>query len=362
MSPPAPYRPSPERFSRRWWSEKGRMAFWVVLVTVLVWMYADMEFTETVEMSAAIRLTTRGKRDIVLQSERLVEVTSFEVRGSRAALERFRRDLNENGSILRYDVAEHYGPGRHTVPVTDILAQDPRIAELGLTVLSAAPSMVPIELDRIIEVPDIPVEVEFTGGTLPADQPPAVEPRTMTVRVAESDWKELILRVPAAEARRLRTAPVDLRTAPVGEEVVRLPAVVPEIAGVPVTPSQPTVKVTFRVARQIHTKPLKVAVRVLTPANWAEEDFWKQYRLVRKDNLEWRPELTCQGAREALEQLSAEKVDAYVQLGPDDTRPVASWLTRRVDVRLPRALEIRLVGEPPSVSFKLEKRTAASPS
>ncbi|GAF98290.1 unnamed protein product, partial [marine sediment metagenome] len=49
-----------------------------------------------------------------------------------------------------------------------------------------------------------------------------------------------------------------------------------------------------------------------------------------------------------------------VVLTDTDKEPVSSWLEREVQIRLPRGLQIELTGQRPRVSFKLEKRPAAT--
>ena len=62
--------------------------------------------------------------------------------------------------------------------------------------------------------------------------------------------------------------------------------------------------------------------------------------------------------RSNVEKLQAEDVDAYVPLTDNDKIPTTSWLTRDVEFRLPRDLQLQVVGEKPTVSFRLDARAA----
>ena len=94
------------RFSRRWWIAGLHTLFWVVLVTVLIWIYADMEFTDTAKIIATIKLDTgeSGQLELLSRTELPVE---FEISGSRSSLEDFQRELDEAGALLSYDVSRN---------------------------------------------------------------------------------------------------------------------------------------------------------------------------------------------------------------------------------------------------------------
>ena len=46
MIPTGRYRSESQRFSRPWWTEGFKTLLWVAVVTVLIWVYADMRFTD----------------------------------------------------------------------------------------------------------------------------------------------------------------------------------------------------------------------------------------------------------------------------------------------------------------------------
>jgi hypothetical protein len=109
----------PQRFSRRWWLSRLRSALWVLFVTALIWIYADMQVAETKTFRVQIQLTTPP-------GEQLKEPTgpiavSFKAQGTRGALEALSRRLAENAdqAMVTYEVTSQ----TDTVVMKDILIQ-----------------------------------------------------------------------------------------------------------------------------------------------------------------------------------------------------------------------------------------------
>jgi hypothetical protein len=59
----------PARFSRTWWLSRSRNALFVALVTVLVWVYADVEFTDQMELTATLQFVVPPGSNLVLRSD-----------------------------------------------------------------------------------------------------------------------------------------------------------------------------------------------------------------------------------------------------------------------------------------------------
>ncbi len=345
------------RFSRQWWFGGAKNLLFVAVISVLIWAYADMAVTENEEFRATIVLTTGNSQELILLPPHRVDIKTFKLRGARSSLRDFQRELDKNRSEILYDVSREYGPGKHSIPVADILAQSDRARKMGLIVVSAAPSTISIEIDRLLHVPNLPVEVQFDGGRPAEDNPPEIRPAMMGIRVAESVWLRIVKVLPKVESRKLRTSPVDLKNAPTGEPITREAAIIPEIAGLRVRPDQATVKVTLQVSQRTDEKPFRIAVQVRFPHTWTEDDTWREYELIKTDRMEWLPQITVSGAKKDLERLKPEDIEAYITLTDDDKTPVASRLQREVTVRFPPGMDLELIGATPAVHFKLQKRT-----
>lgn len=319
-----------------------RGAMWIILVTAFLWIWADVEFTDQMELSATVQLTTAPSSNLVLLSKSRIRV-NFKVQGRQRSLEQLRQRLDAPDVTIKHVVTG----GEDDASVRDILNADEMIAGAGLTVMSASPNHVPVQLDTRIYVPDIPVQFVYTGALNPEVQ---VEPIKMGVHVAKSDWEKILRREPKPV---LLTKQMDLKSIADPSKPFQV-EVIPQISGLPVEPDQPTVRVRAKIHQLTETQEITVPVQVLQPPSWLEDDTWKEYTLSRKDRAEWRVTLTVTGPRADLDRLKPDSVRAYITLTDEDRKPV-SWLTRQVEVQLPRDLNLQLSGVGPTVTFKLEK-------
>ncbi len=338
----------PDRFTRSWWIARVRGAMWVAVVTAFLWIWADVEFTDEMELSATVQLTTAPSSNLVLLSKNRIRV-NFKVQGRQRSLEQLQQRLDLPDVAIKYVVTE----GEDDLSVRDILNADQMIVGAGLTVLSASPNHVPVQLDTRIFVPDIPVQFDYSGALNPEVQ---IDPIKMGIHVARSDWEKIIAHEPNPV---LLTKQVDLKSIADPSKAFQV-EVIPQIASLPVEPNQPTVNVRVKIHQLTETQDISVAVQVLQPPSWLEDDTWKEYTLSRKDRAEWRVTLTVTGPRADLDRLKLkpEAVRAYITLTDEDRKPV-SWLTRQVEVQLPQDMNLQLSGAPPTVTFKLEKNAPA---
>jgi len=435
----------PARFSRAWWLSRLRGALWVAIISILIWLYADLEFTKEREYPAAIHLQANA-RDLELVSQAEHKV-SFTLRGPVSNLERFRRWLDEDaGGVLRYDVSADFQPGDTGVPVERVLRAAGRIETFGLTYKAAAPNYLPLKLEWV-EEREVPIHPDSERMALPPIQD------KVAVRASPSRWAQIDARV-APQQAFVRTEPIELDLfgpdiAP-GAAVTRRAKLVPRIVGaydvpvrletdtvpfsfqvreipdVPVDlvpedpdiapdvePARATVRVTaaqherlpagklrlrakpaagpvdldpgetatmpaeivprigevwvqvrpqvveFQVKAWVERKTLTVRVLPLAPAAWVEDGTWDRYKLVRKTELEWSKDITVLGLKTDVEQLKASDVEAVVELKESDKGYTEAWLSRQVRVRFPPNMRVKLAGEPPTVEFRLERKTPA---
>ena len=327
---------------------------WVLGVTVLIWVYADLEKTETQEFRAKMVLRVGAGGDLAMLggndlSRQEVDVI-FRASGSRGGLDRVGKELSERPGALTADVSA-YGRGKHQVPVVELLRGVEAIRDAGLTVLSASPALVNVDLDAALRVPDVEVRARLpvVGGVEATVRPPRI-----ALTVAKSQWEKLTR---GGAKPVLETELLNLPAAAADPNRPIQAAVVPFISGVLVEPNQPFVEVTLRVVQATVERKLTVPVRIVTPPAWAEDDTWQRFVLKREDPLGWQKELVFRGPAKEIEKLSPEKVDAFVVLGEDDKKPIESWATHEVKVLLPPGIEL-VGGQKPSVELRLDPRPA----
>jgi len=277
----------------------------------------------------------------------------FTLVGSRKNLEAF-RDKHNNKDLPRFDLAKaRLGPGRAIATLT-ILRQTPDLAKLGLSVQSVAPETVEVRLDEVVEH-DVPVEFVPAGRGIA--ETPVVTPPRVKIRVTKTTWARILTKT--GSKPKLQTAPVDLRPYKPGKTVtiedVKLQA---EIVGEAVTLAETTtVSVTAKIGQHTDVKEFNVSVGVLSPATWAEDGTWEKLVLARKDPLEWRPKIKVTGAKTDIEKAREDLVEAYVVLEDRHKKAIESWETEEVRIRFLGDLQLRLVGPPPKVRFKMQPRT-----
>jgi len=342
------------RFSRQWWGDTVRVAFWVLIVTVLIWIYADMEFTQTEQVRMTVRLTVGKSTDMALVSRSDVPVV-FTLRGRGTSLKRFASKYNR--TVRAFDLSKSYRPGAdQTVATAEVLAGFDELRELGLTVRSAVPKAITGVYIDTVEPHEVPVEFRYTGAQLVKE--PAAD---VLVRVASTRWKTILEKTGPKEPR-IRTAVRNFKDLAPGDKRTVAFELLNSIAGIPVRLDTAEVFADIEVRRLTASKKIAISVRVVVPVSWTENGVWKEYQLKRKDPLQWRRDITVVGPREHIDKLKPVDVDAYIVLVEDDKKPV-SWSTRKVVLRFPPDLQIGLAEgqDEPTVQFRLEKRTVATP-
>ena len=347
------------RFSRQWFLAGLRTAGWVAVVTVLVWVYADIQLTEPRDMRATLRIHTTSQSNMVLLSSPEVSV-QFRVKGNRQALDRFADQLAAGGSVLRYDAARALEePGRHSEPTVNILESLSEFRRAGLEIVSAHPKNIEIVLDELKLLPGVRVQLAPpVGGRLA--EPPKIVPNRIDLRVPAT-------RLAGVDPTRLwvPTEVLDLTGIPPGKPVTRELRLrpPPEVPGARLGAEK--VQVTFTVLQQTDSRKFKVPVRAIFPNSWLEDGTWSRYRLEAKPPEDWTREITVVGKPIDLEKLKPEDIDAYIELNEADKQRSAtlkSWWPGKVKVRLPTGLDLRL-GEPlpADLQYKL-KRIESAPA
>ena len=354
------YLDAPARFSPRWWLDGARTFFWVAAITVLVWIYADMEQAGDLSLRVNIHLHTGSQTDVTILGDTEV-VVSFDVRGSQGNRRRFQRRLEERPQV-RYDLSseEALRPGKPlTIPTERILERTLGITQAGLTLVSASPGSLTVHLDKLLGK-DLPVRFVPRGAELEGTA--KITPPRIKIRVGQTAWKEIESRIagdPDREKPELETFPTDLTTAKSGGKV----EIVRNIKGIDVDLDINQVTVQFKIKSFPQEKSLMVPIRVLCPAAWYDKGgIWSDYKLDRKDPAEWRVEITVRGSPTYLEKLRSQKPYAYVVLTEDDTRETGVYPPRAVTIELPRDMDVTLVAPPPPVHLRLVKRKGAPPA
>jgi hypothetical protein len=356
------YMPEEPKYSRPWWTRQLKNLGWVVLVTVLVWVYADMEFTDEMEFTATVRLVAPPDQLALLDTRegQLREVSTveqevtFRMRGSRGSLERFRTWLDTQQRAIAYDLSDRYSKGRRTYSpaIGEIVTSATPSAEYGLAFVSASEDTVTATMEERIRRM-IPVTFVPRSG-MPAGEP-TIQPSEVAVLASVSTWQAITAEAvdtPTIQATR------DLKDIEPGKEVTVTARVIPELAGIGVIVSPETVDVTLKVTVKDlpQRMTLKAIVRLQMPHTWASDDTWSEYRFEANDDFWWQKEITVSGPRAEIDKLRARQkdVDAYIELRDDDKDK--GFISKTVNVRIPEDINVEIIGSLPTVQVRMAKR------
>ncbi|MCE5327050.1 MAG: hypothetical protein LLG01_11625 [Planctomycetaceae bacterium] len=336
--------------SRHWWFDRGRNALWVLLVSVLVWIYADLQHTESHEFTAVIVLYSSDP-DLTITSPTRQKVT-FKIMGSRRNIEIYRERFSTD-DLTRFDVSKAPA-GTTSIPALPIVQQVPQFAEMGLSVQWVSPDTIPVTIETLASH-EVPVEFVASGREL--DGKAAIEPNRVTVRCTRSTWERILSKTNTKPT--IKTLPQDLRSYMPGQPLNLDVKIESQIADEPVTLSDAgaSVKVKATIGQYTDAKELSVSVALLCPVTWAEDGTWEKFALVRKDPIEWRPKIKVTGSKTDIAKVSESMIEAYVVLDDRHKKDIKSWETEDVRIRFLGDLQLNVVGPAPKVQFKMRQRT-----
>ena len=130
----------------------------VVFLTVLIWVWADLDKTEEFPVSGAARIVARSANPglwVSFNEEPAVSVDNVVLKGPASKISEARRKLNDGSLVLEFFLdAEQEGmvnPGEHPLNVLNFLKQSRQIKELGLTVESCKPDKLSVNVVKLIE-------------------------------------------------------------------------------------------------------------------------------------------------------------------------------------------------------------------
>ncbi len=343
------------RFSREWFMQSLRTAAWVAVITVLVWVYADIHFTDKEYITAILHFHTNSDSKVVLLSESRIPIT-FRIKGNRYYMDRFINRLAGVNSILEFDVAgaKEYKPGqKYQERTANLMSKLAAFRGSGLEIISARPARIDIHMDNTLLVPDVQVEFKYSGAVLAED--PRIEPARIELRLPASLRQKI-----DPKKITLMTRTVDLSGKAAGKtETVKVVVLPPSnLNHVKLKPRKVTV--TFKVGQQTDSRKFTVTVAVQSPKAWLMDGTGSKYELQTPPPENWTRQITVAGNRIDLDKLSAENIQAYIVLTDNDLKPVKSWWPGKVKVRFPEGLKVSLAEPAPEdLMYRLVKRGEA---
>jgi hypothetical protein len=333
-------------------SERIRNLLAVVVLTAVIWVWADLELAK--EDSLDVPVEVAVPPDFIVRSVRPAHLL-VKFKGPKGEIEELKQTpdalvcrLAPSGTDLR--------TGRVGLRARDGFAQwDPyRLSDLEI---SDDEPQVPdgevfVDLDRRVRV-RVPVKVAITGYTVKGQ--PAVEPPDVSALVAESD----LARLP--EAKRYASARLTIPAPPKDLQVDREVALEPRLGGpdgIEAVFEPPAVRVTAQLESTVTPKTLaQVPILISGPP-----EMLNTYEVIFQEDADRLIDLVVEGPRQLVEPLTAQDVRVELALAPDD-RPTSegTWIPRVPKViGLPAGVDV--AGPLPTINFNLRKRSEPTPT
>ena len=200
------------------------------------------------------------------------------------------------------------------------------------------------DIARLVELPNVRVEVQVTGAVASAA---TARPPEVTARVAESDLEDF------PNSKRFVVAPLDVDTVPEDlavEQQVTLDRHLGGPDGIDAAFEPPIVTVSARLQAVVTQRNLgRFPILVSGPP-----EVLNRYRVLFQQDAERWVELEVEGPGPAVERLRPQDVRVQLTLTEDDKPSPGSWLPGQpVVIGLPSS--VKLTKPLRSVNFNLER-------
>jgi hypothetical protein len=327
-------------------SERIRTFLAVTILTIAVWVWADLEqtgkdedvvlpVTVSVPKDYRIRGITPGRLTVTLKGP------EGEIQRLKSAPEdrvcRFNlteADLAANPLVLSAREGLEHLSDAYRIAATDV--RDAQAKPFDGKILA--------DITRLVEVRNVRVEVQVTGAVASAA---TARPPEVTARVAEPDLAGF------PDAKRFVVAPLDVDTVPedlVVEQEVTLDRHLGGPDGIDAAFEPPIVTVTARLQAAVTQRNLgRFPILISGPP-----EVLNRYRVVFQQDAERWVELEVEGPGPAVERLRPQDLRVTLTLTEDDKPSPGSWLPGQPAViGLPASVKLTKPLRP--VNFNLEK-------
>jgi hypothetical protein len=329
-----------------------RTLFATLLLSSLVWLYADQINSETIEELVTLEIAPQSGSELLVE---LQEPVSGQLQvvfsGPRDQLEGLRRDLGTGKFKLIYYVTGDEAKD-------EFLVKDPRelvgslirkeYKSISVDEIKSV-SQIKIYVDHLITA-TIPVKVE-TGANIKT-KALVVTPLEVKVLLPKSVYQNLYETekfIVLDLENELQGRPEELMI----DENFALPQ---KLAGQPVVTDPTRVRVQLTIDRQLRNKTFEIpstSVQVQGPI-----DLLAKYRVDIRDQ---QIMVTLQGPADIIKNIKPQDISAYIILTVDDMLPPrSSYFPRELKFVLPEGVKLDKE-KLPRVDFKLVELQSAAP-
>jgi hypothetical protein len=341
---------SHHRYSLGWWLGGARSFFWLAVVTLMIWVYADLEISEPREFTATLRLVINGE-DVTTALIGAEDTTvTFEANGRRGDLTRFERWLTDNDRLLTLDITD-YQPGSYTRPTAQLLNENIDISRHGLDVLAVTPNEIKFRVDAL-ETRALPIVFDSIGASLKEGET-TYDPETVDVTAPTNVWEAIAKITPEPV---IMTEKEELAGG-LSRRNTRKVRLLPMIGDQPVVLASDEVTVTFVIERSEVEATRTVEVQPRYPASWLTDGTFDVYELEIDEATPLLQEIHLAAPTDReLAGLDDDEIQASLTLTEADKTDSDAYLQRRITVYIPPESGVRLSENPPTIRFRLVRR------
>ncbi len=322
-----------------------RTFFMVVILSCLIWLYADQITTEFITEFVKISVKPAQGSNLIVKlaepTDGLVEVTFA---GPRVQLEKLRNDIKAGKFKPVYYVKSVGNEQSEFFRDIEDVIRDYLVREYtAITVKSVTPQQIKIKVDQYIRVK---MPVRILTGTVEVYEL-GVSPDSVEVKLPLSLYKSIPL--------EQRFVPVDIESELIGkvgqDEFVGEVAVPQKIMGWPVEISPDRVGIKLKIKHRYVRREIKRPIHILSPV-----DIEHKYIIELRDKDITIPIV---GPKARIKAIKPEKIIPYIEIFPDDVVNLRdTYFPRRLKFILPEGIKIDESKMPlsPEVEFKIREK------
>ncbi len=330
--------------------EKIRTLFTVIVLSCLIWVYADQITTEYMTAPVTLEVAPAGGSNLIVKlispQNGQIEVTFA---GPRARLERLKNDLQGKFKFIYYVTPEKKFEPIITKDTIEIIRSQLKEMYPTITVSAVNIPRIKIAVDKYIYV-HMPVKV--IAGTITSSEP-VIIPNRVKVKLPLSVYKKL------SDEQKVITIDIEpeLRKHIQNQEIDREFPIPQQLAGQAIETEPTRVRVKLKIKQQFARKEIKRPIQVLLPVGLESK-----YIVELRDKEIIVPVI---GPVDLINNLKDQDVVPYIELVPADlARSGNSYFPRRVKFLLPEGIQLDESKLPrqPEVDFRLIERDKTLPT
>ena len=322
-----------------------------MILSCLVWMYADQINNESVVEFVSLQISPQSGSDLIVELQD-PPTGQFQVTfsGPHAEVENLRKDLGTGKFKPLYYVQPEDVKSESLIKSSaEVIGSFLRKDYKTISVQDVKPAQLKIYVDKLITVP-MPVTVS-TGATKTTRA--VVTPGEVKVTLSSQAYNSLndVEKFIVIDIENeLRNKPENLEL----NEDFPLPQVV---LGQPVTTDPTRVNIQLRVQQQFKTTTLQITkINRMIPG-----DLESKYRVdIRNESIS----VELKGPAELIDNLDPKKITAYITIDKADILDRTEYFPRDVQFILPKGIQLNTdkMTLTPKVDFKLVELQSQAPS